>query len=121
MAAISTIVEDDEILRDLIVTTLENVGYRVLQAGTAEGAIELAAKRKDEIQLLLSDVVMAKVSGPQLSTLLRESCPKLKVVFMSAYATEMLFRRDFLPRNASFIEKPFSRESLLSALHKALH
>jgi CheY-like chemotaxis protein len=62
MAALSTIVEDDEILRDLIVTTLENVGYRVLEAGTAEGAIELAAKRKDEIQLLLSDVVMAKVS-----------------------------------------------------------
>jgi len=115
------LVEDDEILRDLIVTTLENVGYRVLEAGTAEGAIELAAKHKDEIQLLLSDVVMAKVSGPQLSTLLRESCPKLKVVFMSGYAAEMLFRRDFLPRNASFMEKPFSRESLLSALHKALH
>ena len=74
-------------------TTLENVGYRVLEAGTAEGAIELAAKRKDEIQLLLSDVVMAKVSGPQLSTLLRESCPKLKVVFMSGYATDVISPR----------------------------
>jgi two-component system cell cycle sensor histidine kinase/response regulator CckA len=104
------LVEDDDSLRELLVATLQSASYRILEANTA--AIELITAHKREVQLLLSDVVMPRMSGVSL--------PKLKAIFMSGYAPEMLSRRDPLPRNSLFIQKPFSKETLLSTIHGAL-
>jgi two-component system cell cycle sensor histidine kinase/response regulator CckA len=106
------LVEDDDSLRELLVATLQSASYRILEANTAEAAIELITAHKREVQLLLSDVVMPRMSGVSL--------PKLKAIFMSGYAPEMLSRRDPLPRNSLFIQKPFSKETLLSTIHGAL-
>lgn len=114
------LVEDDDSLRELLVATLQNAGYRILEANTAEAAIELITAHKGEVQLLLTDVVMPRTSGVQLFESLHQSLPKLKAIFMSGYASEMLSRRDPLPHNSLFIEKPFSKESLLSTIHGAL-
>jgi CheY-like chemotaxis protein len=114
------LVEDDDSLRELLVATLQKSGYRIMEANTPETAIELATAHKEEVQLLLSDVVMPRISGVQLFELLQKSLPQLKAIFMSGYASEMLSRRDRLPSNSLFIEKPFSKESLLSIIHRAL-
>ena len=115
------VVEDDEVLRELLVRTLHSAGYKTLQANGADAATELIAVHQGKVELLLTDVVMPKISGLRLVESLQQSFPNLKAVFMSGYAAEMLSRRNLLPNNAVFVEKPFSKETLLATLHSVLH
>ncbi len=115
------LVEDDEALLELAAAILRNVGYTVLEAGNAPRALELAAKHHGNVHLLLSDVVMAQTSGIQLFDSLRASTPDLKAILMSGYSTELLARRAPLPPGVAFIEKPFTRISLLSMIRMVLH
>jgi len=115
------LVEDDEGLREMIATSLQNAGYTVLEAGKAEAALELVATHRGAVHLLLSDIVMPQTSGVQLFKLLKASVPDLQVIFMSGYASEMLDRHDPLPPEAAFLEKPFARDSLLSTIRTVLH
>lgn len=71
--------------------------------------------------MLLTDVVMPKTSGLRLAELLQHWFPDLKAVFMSGYAAELLSHRNLLPKNAAFVEKPFSNKMLLVTLHSLLH
>jgi PAS domain S-box-containing protein len=114
------LVEDDEGLREMITTSLRNAGYAVLETGKAQAALELMAKHRRTVHLLLSDIVMPQTSGVQLFNLLKVSAPDLKVIFMSGYATEMLGRHDPLPPESAFIEKPFARDSLLTTIRTVL-
>jgi hypothetical protein len=65
------LVEDDKTVRELLVITLGNAGYTVLEAGNAEAALELAANQSAKVDLLVSDIVMPSISGSRLMTLLR--------------------------------------------------
>ena len=114
------LVEDDEGLREMIVTSLRTVGYTVLETGKSQAALDLVAKHHGPIHLLLSDIVLPQTSGVQLFYLLKPSAPDLKAIFMSGYAADMLGRRDPLPLEAAFIEKPFARDSLLSTIRTVL-
>lgn len=114
------LVEDDEAVRELIVVTLRNAGYTVMDADSPGAALELAANQSDKIDLLLSDIVMPSISGSRLMTLLRLSRPYLKVILMSGYAAETLARHAPVPHDVLFIEKPFTRNSLLTVIQKAL-
>jgi PAS domain S-box-containing protein len=114
------LVEDDEAVRDLILITLRNEGYTVLDASTPEAAIELAAKYLGKVDVLLSDIVMPSINGIRLIPLLTTSRPDLKVILMSGYAAETLARQAPLPPDVIFIEKPFTRDSLLKAIQRAL-
>ena len=115
------LVEDDEAFRDVTAVTLRNAGYTVLEARNAQMAVELAAKHRETVHLLLSDIVLPQTSGVQLFALLKASALDLKVILMSGYATEMLGRHDPIPPDVIFIEKPFTRDSLLSTIHAVLH
>jgi two-component system, cell cycle sensor histidine kinase and response regulator CckA len=114
------LVEDDKAVRELLVITLRNAGYTVWEAGNAEAALELATNRSRKVDLLLSDIVMPSISGSRLITLLRLSRPDLKVILMSGYAPETLARHAPLPHDVAFIEKPFTRGSLLMAIRSVL-
>lgn len=114
------LVEDDEDLRELIALVLRNVGYTVLEAGDAQKALEAAAKHKGTVHVLLSDVVMPQTNGVQLFKLLRAGAPELKVILMSGYAVEMLVRQAPIPPDVTFIEKPFTRNSLLLTIQAVL-
>jgi two-component system cell cycle sensor histidine kinase/response regulator CckA len=114
------LVEDDEAVRDLIVLTLQNAGYTVLDASTPEAAIELAANHAGKVDLLLSDIVMPSISGIRLTPMLRTSRPDLKVILMSGYAAETLARQAPVPPDAMFIEKPFTKDSLLTTIQNVL-
>ncbi len=114
------LVEDNQVFRELIGVTLRNAGYTVLETENAQSAIELTSKHEREIHLLLSDIVMPQISGVKLLTLLRESAPDLKVILMSGYAADTLAQQAAMPGDVSLIEKPFTRNSLLSAIRRVL-
>ena len=114
------LVEDDEIMRSLTRQMLQDHGYHVIDADDGKSALEWVQSNKGPVDLLLTDVVMRRMSGPELVERLSASQPNLKVVYMSGYTGELMAEREVLSRNITLLEKPFSRTALLNTIHKTL-
>jgi len=114
------LVEDDETMRTLTRQLLQEHGYTVIEADDGKSALERVQSHPDPIDLLLTDVVMRRMSGPELVERLSVSHPDLKVVFMSGYTGELIAEREVLKRGVTLLEKPFSRAALLNTIHTAL-
>jgi len=114
------LVEDEDVVRGLAVKILEQSGYRVLSASRGEDAIHLALKQADEIDLLLTDVVMPETSGKEVADRLRELRPGLRVVFMSGYTDEAIVHHGVLDSNVEFIQKPFTPNALVRKVREVL-
>jgi len=106
------LVEDEEMIRSLAEQILADRGYRVFAAGNANEAIELAARLRDELDLLLTDIVMPGTSGSDLAQRLLRDIPGLRVLYMSGYSDSLIFRYGMLQENAAFLQKPFSADVL---------
>jgi two-component system cell cycle sensor histidine kinase/response regulator CckA len=115
------VVEDDRILRELTVKLLQDGGYRVVEAEDAEDALGIMASSEPEIDLLLTDVVMLGTSGVELVRRAEEGHPKLRSLFMSGYTGDLVGRQGVLIEESYFLEKPFTRRSLLTKVYAALH
>jgi CheY-like chemotaxis protein len=114
------VVEDTESLRDLVRELLEDQGYTVLCANDGEEALALAGNRGVAIDLLLTDVVMPKLSGGDLVRQLRVLRPEIRVLYMSGY-TEGAVTRQGVPSDAgSLLEKPFTGQQLATAVRRVL-
>ncbi|HXZ81788.1 MAG TPA: PAS domain S-box protein [Terriglobales bacterium] len=113
------LVEDDDMMRMLTRQTLADQGYTVLEAGDGRAAMGLLASHHQHIDLVLTDVVMRGLSGPELVLRLSDSHPDMKVVYMSGYTGELLGEHDSLHGN-TLLEKPFTRTALLKAINGAL-
>jgi CheY-like chemotaxis protein len=87
---------------------------------TAAGAVARAAEHPDPIDLVLTDVVMPGMSGPELASRLAPLRPDAPVVYMSGYTADVIARRSLLPPGAWFLEKPFSEGDLLRKVREAL-
>ncbi len=114
------LVEDDEIMRSLTRKVLEEHGYTVVEADDGKSALEWMQSHPGPIDLLLTDVVMRRMSGPELAERLSASHPDLKVVYMSGYTGELMANRDVLKPGVTLLEKPFSRTALLNTIHTTL-
>ncbi|MGA8216729.1 MAG: PAS domain S-box protein [Candidatus Sulfotelmatobacter sp.] len=114
------LVEDDEIMRSLTKKLLQEHGYIVVEADDGKSALEWVDSHPDPIDLLLTDVVMRRMSGPELAVRLVASRPALKVVYMSGYTGELMANREVLKPGVTLLEKPFSRAALLNTLHSTL-
>lgn len=114
------VAEDEEMIGRLIRRILEPRGYHVLFASDGAEALEAAFQHDARIDLVISDVVMPKLSGPELVVQLREMRPEIKVIFMSGYAQEGTLNTHLVGDDAEVIEKPFTTESLLSAIRRLL-
>jgi two-component system cell cycle sensor histidine kinase/response regulator CckA len=114
------VVEDDEPLRDLTVRMLKDAGYRVIEAGNADAAIGILKTSKPAIDLLLTDVIMPGKSGAQLLEQAKGVHPNLHSLFMSGYTGDLVALRGGLVPEAAFLEKPFTRSSLLKKVRSAL-
>ncbi|MGA8075180.1 MAG: response regulator, partial [Candidatus Acidiferrales bacterium] len=99
---------------------LDNGGYTVLEAENGDQALELANRFQGTIHLLLSDVVMPGISGPDLAAVLARSRPDMKAVFMSGYMGHGAGRRGLLESGLEILQKPFTRASLLRHVSDAL-
>jgi len=112
---ITVLVADDEAsLRNTIVEILRSSGYNVLESQTAEEALELARQYAGKVDILLTDIVMPELRGPELARRIKNIQPDVQVVFMSGYA-EGLPEAE-LPPNSAFLQKPFRFATLLEQL-----
>jgi DNA-binding NtrC family response regulator len=114
------LVEDDDIMRSLTRKMLEEHGYTVVEASDGQAAFEWVQANPIQIDLLLTDVVMRRVTGPELADRLAASHPSVKVIFMSGYTGEMMANRPGLKSGITFLEKPFDRTTLLNTIHSTL-
>jgi CheY-like chemotaxis protein len=105
------VVEDAEDLRDLTRRLLERQGYTVVSASDADEAVRVF-DQNTLIDVLLTDVVMPGVSGPELGALLVERRPALKVIFMSGYTEDSIVRHGVLNPGVAFLHKPFTSDTL---------
>jgi CheY-like chemotaxis protein len=108
------LVEDEAPLRRLVMKVLTGAGYKVLEAVNGDEALALAA-RHSSIDLVLTDVVMPGLSGPDLATRLLTDRPGLVVLFMSGYDRELIDNKS-TERAASFLPKPFTPRALLEKI-----
>lgn len=114
------IVDDETAILSLAEMTLEEDGYQVLTASSAERAMEIAATRSEPIDLFLLDVVMPETGGPELAVRLAEKHPQTPVIFASGYgdgAGVALRQRD---QSAIYLKKPFSPDELSSLVKDVL-
>jgi signal transduction histidine kinase len=109
------LVEDDVMLRSIAHEILSAAGYRVISPETPEDALQIGAA--EPIHLLLTDVVMPRVSGFDLAERVAEARPSVKIVLMSGYTRPTDRAR---PSNARFLAKPFSMDALLGTVREAL-
>ena len=111
--------DDDEALRRLMSQVLSRNGYRVEETASGEEALALFSEIDADVDLLVSDVVMGELSGPELATKLREAQPGLKVLLTSGTA-EATVLDDLGPGRTAFLAKPFKPSGLIDAVHELL-
>jgi two-component system, cell cycle sensor histidine kinase and response regulator CckA len=114
------LVEDEDAVRGLTRRCLETSGYTVLQAASAEEALQIAAGFEGRLDLLLTDVIMPGVSGPELSRLLLERRPGTRVLYVSGYTDAAMASHVALDGGASFLPKPFTPETLARKVREIL-
>lgn len=114
------LVEDQAEVRASVQRILERAGHKVLSAATPDEAERLCAEQADEIQLLISDVMLDGVNGRELSLRLEEKNPRLKTLLISGYPTEALGEGAPLSGELNFLQKPFSPAELRERVSKLL-
>ena len=113
------IVEDNDQVRDVAVAMVEDLGYSVAGASSGPEALAILARRPD-IRLLLSDVVMSGMMGPELAQQALAIRPGLKVLFASGYDGDMVEGVENIPEVVDLISKPFTREELSEKVRRAM-
>jgi len=114
------VVEDEVEVRRLICEVLRGAGYDVIDAGDGEHALEVAAQVEGEIHLLLTDVIMPKLSGRQLAAHFLELRPLARVLYMSGYTDDKLGHHGVLDPDVELIQKPLTPEALLRRVRGVL-
>ena len=114
------LVEDEPAVREVTREALELGGYRVLEARGPEEATRIAADHSTAIDLLLTDVVMPGMNGPELARQVCKSRPELVTVFMTGYANSEMLRTSTRETSRNYIQKPFTVDGLLSQVAEAL-
>jgi two-component system, cell cycle sensor histidine kinase and response regulator CckA len=114
------LVEDEQAVRKFVRTMLEKQGYTVVEAVDTDEALRLAADKSIAIDLLLTDVIMPRLNGPELAAQMTELRPDLRVLYMSGYTDRAIRLQDRLGGEAHFIQKPFTPAALGQKLRQLL-
>jgi PAS domain S-box-containing protein len=114
------VLEDDPLVRSVTVRTLRGAGYEVLVAGNGAEAMALHAAHAGPLELVVADVIMPGLSGPQVVGELRRSRPQLRVLYVSGYPADAIAQRGVLDHGIEFLPKPFTASSLLERVRTLL-
>jgi signal transduction histidine kinase/CheY-like chemotaxis protein len=114
------LVEDDPQVRSLASTMLARMGYRVLEAESAGEALDIAGAHQGTLHLLLTDLVMPRMSGKELARALQSTHSGLRVLYMSGYTDSGVVDQGLLTADTPFIQKPFTRTTLSRAVRDVL-
>ena len=114
------LVEDDPLVRDMTLQMLEEMGYQVIETLSPEEAIDICARRDVEIDVILTDVVMPKMSGKEMVAVIERDRPGIKVLFMSGYTSDLVAQRGGVEEGTHFIQKPFDMNALAEKIRETL-
>jgi PAS domain S-box-containing protein len=114
------VVEDEAGVRALVCQVLRTCGYTVLEAGRGTEAVRVWDEYRGPIHLLVTDVVMPEMGGPELANRLNRLRPDLKVLYLSGYTDDAVVRHGVLKAEADFLQKPFSPVRLARKVREVL-
>jgi len=114
------LVEDEPGVRQLVKRVLAGRGYRVLEARDVSDAADISTRFAGRIQLLLSDIVMPGLSGPDLAQRIVAQRPDIRVLYMSGFANRLQTEHGSLSASVTILHKPFTPESLVRAVRDCL-
>jgi PAS domain S-box-containing protein len=112
--------EDNEASRELGRDILEEFGYSVIDAVDGEDALEKFRERKEQISLVILDVIMPKMSGREVYDAIREIVPDMRILFCSGFAKDVVFNQGGLKEEMHFLPKPFTPKELLMKIREVL-
>jgi len=111
------VLEDEALVRKAVLHYLRAAGYHVLSASDREGALAWSERHAGPIDLVLADLSLSRgTTGPEVVQQIRSVRPEISVLYMSAYPPAMLARRGFDVASDGTLEKPFSKETLLTRI-----
>ncbi len=114
------IIEDDANVRRFVIRALVKFGFSVLEAHDFESALRIVKEQKTPIHLILSDVIMPKMNGPDIVKELKKYYPQARVLYMSGYNDDIISHQGILNPNVHFIQKPFVLENLIEKIRNVL-
>ncbi len=114
------VVEDEQSVRSLTRLILEKAGYRVLVASDGLEALRVAAEIKSSIHLLLTDVVLPRMSSSEIVEQIKALFPGVRVLYMSGYTDDVLLRHKIKTGQVNFLQKPFEPNALLAKIREIL-
>jgi PAS domain S-box len=114
------VTEDQDEYRELLVEVLEDLGYEVLSAPDGVAALAACENTSQPLELLITDVIMPEMSGPDLARKLREKFPQLQVIYMSGYTYDAINRMGGVEEGASFLQKPVGPKDLARKVREVL-
>ncbi|CAN5868933.1 hypothetical protein BH11MYX2_BH11MYX2_27510 [soil metagenome] len=115
------LVEDDDQVRAVAESVLRRAGYVVLVAPNAGEALLICEKHGARIHLLLTDVILPRMSGRHLAERLAPMRPEMKILFMSGYTDDSVLQHGILESGVAFLQKPFTPDGLTRKVHETLH
>ena len=113
-------VEDEESVRELVTEYLRSAGYKVLEASDGVQALEIAAGHKGTIEILVTDVVMPRLSGRELASRIGTDRPGVRVLFISGYTYDSIFRHGVLEGGVAYLQKPFNLKAIAQKIREVL-
>jgi PAS domain S-box-containing protein len=114
------VVEDQAEVRNFAVAAIESYGYRVIPASNGAEALEICEREREPLHLVVTDVVMPRISGREFVAQLAKKRPETKVLFMSGYTENAVAKQGALDGAAHFIQKPFSPHQLAGKIRAVL-
>jgi two-component system, cell cycle sensor histidine kinase and response regulator CckA len=114
------VVDDEAAVRSAVWEILQATGYLMLEADSGEEALRICAGHEGPIHLLLTDVGMSVMSGPEVAWRLAHLRPKIRVLYMSGYSDDALIRRGVLEQGTAFLQKPFTPDVLAHKVREVL-
>ena len=114
------LVDDDLSIRRVARMMLESAGYVVIDASGGEEALSITSARWITVSLLVTDVVMPRMSGKELAHRLQEICPKLRVLYVSGYTADVIANHGILDTGVDYLGKPFQSLEFLTKVREIL-
>ncbi len=112
------VVEDEYLVRELIVDTLKNIGYQVIEASNGDQAMKVFRANRETIDLVLTDLIMPGMNGKKLMEMISKEAPEMQFLIMSGYDDNAISKHGLLEAGINYIQKPFSPKTLAEKLQE---